>query len=81
MDKNSGGADGTDEALKFEADAKDMGADGLEVNMSQPLVDVCRVPAAEFYNFENDRCHDKFQAGQIWLLIAGWMACPNTMLR
>ncbi|XP_026402381.1 uncharacterized protein LOC113297970 [Papaver somniferum] len=68
LDKNSCGSDGTNEALKFGADFKEMGADGLEVNMSQPLVDVCRVPAAEFYNFENDRSHDKFQLGQIWAL-------------
>ncbi|MCL7049674.1 hypothetical protein MKW94_015375 [Papaver nudicaule] len=68
LDKNSEGTDGTDEALSFEADAKDMGADSLEVKISQPLEHVCRVPVAEFYNFENDRSHDKFHAGQVWAL-------------
>ncbi|KAI3985962.1 hypothetical protein MKX01_039044 [Papaver californicum] len=73
LGKTSGVADGVKscEASNFPGDAMDMSPDGVDVakqTSPQSSMDLCGVPEAEFYSFEDDKSQDSFQAGQTWAL-------------
>ncbi|MCL7023603.1 hypothetical protein MKW94_006125 [Papaver nudicaule] len=73
LGRTSGVADGVNscEASNFQGDAMDMSPDGVTVakqTSPQSSMDLCGVPEAEFYSFEDDKSQDNFQAGQTWAL-------------